>query len=58
MQNQKDHDVLYVKVPSLLRATIERVAADDDRSMTGMARRLITEALIARNEIPRDDGNI
>ena len=52
---QRDHDILYVKVPSLLRATIERLATADERAMTNMARRLIQEALAARGELRRDD---
>jgi hypothetical protein len=49
-----DNIPLTTKLPPMIRATIERIAVKDDRSLTGMTRRLLQEALAHRGELPSD----
>jgi hypothetical protein len=50
-----DNIPLTTKIPAMVRATIERIALKDDRTLTGMTRRLLVEALDARGELPADN---
>ena len=45
-------DQLTIRVPSWLRTELERRARDEDRSVSAMARRIISRALEDRDDRP------
>ena len=54
MQYDDETIKMVTNVPPMIRATIERVARRDERSMARTTKILIEEALYARGELPAE----